>query len=165
MDRRTLTYVKERNLLLLDTLRELEQKVKSLESHNEALITKLKDQESIVDFLRKENTALLPLYTCKLPKDKAIYFMNYLCGYYKFSMEDLKGNSRKGKLPYCRQVASYFLMKHFDWTKREVTNFLECDRTTIYHSIEKIEGLIDVDRSVLKDVLAHRDWLEKLNKI
>lgn len=165
MDRRSIGYAKEQNLILKDLQRELEEKIKSLEQHNETLIRKLKDQESIIDFLRKENAALLPLYTCKMPKEKAIYFINYLCAYHKFSIEDLKSSSRKGRLPYSRQIASYFLMKHFNWTFYDVRDFLECDRSTVYHSIEKIEGLIDVDRSVLKDVLAHRDWLEKLNKI
>lgn len=144
---------------------DLSLKIKELEDHNEKLINKLKDQELIIDFLRKENMALLPLYTCKLPKEKAIYFISYLCAYHKFSIEDLKGSSRKGKLPYCRQLASYFLMKHFDWSFYDVRDFLECDRSTVYHSVEKIEDLVDVDRSVLKDVLTHREWLERLNKI
>lgn len=144
---------------------DLNLRIKELEDYNQKLINKLKDQELIINFLRKENIALLPLYTCKLPKEKAIYFISYLSAYYKFSIDDLKSSSRKGKLPYCRQLASYFLMKHFDWSFYDVKDFLECDRSTVYHSIEKIEDLIDVDRSVLKDVLTHREWLERLNKI
>lgn len=140
-------------------------RIEDLEKDNEILFNKLKEQDLIVDFLRKENKYLLPLYTCKLPKAKGIYFMSYICSYYKVSIEKIKGNSRQGILPYVRQISSYFLMNHFDWTRDEVKDYIECDRTTIYHSIDKIKGLIDIDRSVLKDVLAHRDWLEKLNKV
>jgi len=165
MDRRTLAYAKEKNLFLQDIKKELEEKVKSLEEHNQKLIARLKEQESIVDFLRKENAALLPLYTCKLPKDKAIYFMTYVCNYYKVTMDDVMGSSRKGILPYVRQIFCYFLSIHFDWSVGEIKEYLICDRTMVIHNVQKIEGLINIDRSVLKDVLAHRDWLEKLNKI
>lgn len=140
-------------------------RIKELEEDNQLLLKKLKDQEQIVDFLRKQNKYLLPLYTCKLPKDKVIYFMSYLCSYYKVSIDQIIGDLRITPLPYIRQISCYFLIKHFDWTIYEVRDYLECERTMVMHNVQKIEGLIDVDRSVLKDVLAHRDWLEKLNKI
>jgi len=150
---------------LQDFMKTTEQDIEELKNDNLQLIQKVKDQEAVINFLRIENKALLPLYTATIPKDKSIFFISYLCSYYKFSIEDLKSGSRKGKLPYCRQLATYFLMKSFEWTRYEVKDFLQCDRSTIYHSVEKIEGLIDVDRIVLKDMLAHRDWLRKLNEI
>lgn len=144
-----------------DLLLELQE----VKKDNVNLIKKLKDQESIIDFLRKENKYLLPLYACKLPKDKAIYFMSYICAHYKISIDQVISNSRKGNLPYVRQISCYFLSKHFDWSIYDIRDYLECDRTMVIHNVQKIEDLIEVDRSVLKDVLAHRDWLEKLNKV
>lgn len=140
-------------------------RIKELEEDNQLLLKKLKDQEQIVDFLRKQNKYLLPLYTCKLPKDKAIYFMSYLCSYYKVSIDQIIGDLRITPLPYIRQISCYFLIKHFDWTIYEVRDYLECERTMVMHNVQKIVDLVDVDRTVLKDVLAHRDWLEKLNKV
>lgn len=147
----------ERDELLLE--------LQELKKDNSQLIKKLKDQDLVIDFLRKENKYLLPLYTCKLPKEKAIYFMSYLCSYYKVSLEDLKGSSRKGTLPFVRQISCYFLSNHFDWSIYDIRDYLECDRTMVIHNVQKIKDLLDIDREVLKDVLAHRDWLEKLDKI
>ena len=154
-----------RDRYIQDFMKTTEQDIQELKNDNLQLIQKVKDQEKIIDFLREENKALLPLYEAKLPKDKAIYFMNYICGNYKVSFDEVMSNSRKGILPYVRQISCYFLSKYFDWSIMEIRSYLICDRTMVIHNIQKIEGLIDVDRSVLRDVLVHRDWLKKLNEI
>jgi chromosomal replication initiation ATPase DnaA len=91
--------------------------------------------------------------------------MSYLCSYYKVSIDQIIGDLRITPLPYIRQISCYFLIKHFDWTIYEVRDYIECERTMVMHNVQKIVDLVDVDRTVLKDVLAHRDWLEKLNKV
>lgn len=153
-----LSEVKEDKKVLL-------KRIEELEKDNELLLNKLKDQEQIVDFLRKQNKYLLPLYNCKLPKEKAIYFMSYLCSQYKVSIDKIVGNSRVAPLPYVRQLSCYFLLKHFDWTVYDIKDYLQCDRTMVLHNVQKIIDAVDIDRTVLKDVLTHRDWLEKLNKV
>ncbi len=107
----------------------------SSKKDNQILLNKLKIQDSIINLLNKENKFLSDLYKEKPQKDRGIYFISYICGYYSVSLEKLKEDDRNGKLPYIRQLLYYFLYYHFGWSVPEISNYMVRNTGTVQTSV------------------------------
>ena len=63
--------------------------------------------------------------------------------YYRVSLHELKGKSRRAEIVFPRQVVMYFLRKELHLQLEAIGSFLGGrDHTTIMHGIEKIETLL-----------------------
>jgi chromosomal replication initiation ATPase DnaA len=125
----------------------------------------IQEKDLFISALAEENKWLLGVYKENVEKDRHLFFISYICSYYKVSREDLESNSRKAPLPYIRQIISYVLDFHFGMTHQSISEILKCDRSTIATNSAKIEHLMHIDREIMCDMTIHRNWLRRLNKV
>lgn len=123
------------------------------------------EKDLFISALAEENKYLLNIYKENIEKDRHLFFISYICSYYKVSKEDLESNSRKAPLPYIRQIVSYVLDFHFGMTHQSISEILKCDRSTVATNSAKIEDLMHIDKKIMCDMTIHRNWLRKLNKV
>lgn len=148
-----------------ETLKTNSLTIEELMADNEGLLKKLEERDDIIDFLHSENKILLDAILLKVTEDKYELFLAYICAYYKVSMDTIKNGGATKPLPYIRQVICYFLNTVFDMTLLKIKEILNySDHTVPLANINKIRDLLYVgDREVLRDVLAHKQWLRKLS--
>jgi chromosomal replication initiator protein len=72
---------------------------------------------------------------------------------YGFSVSEVKGPSRRQPLVMCRQVAMYLCRELTDLSLPKIGNlFGGRDHTTVIHSIDKVQKMLQVDREVFDRV-------------
>lgn len=72
---------------------------------------------------------------------------------FDFSVEEVKGKSRRQPLVLCRQVAMYLCRDLTDLSLPKIgSQFGDRDHTTVIHSIDKIRSLLQTDREVFDRV-------------
>lgn len=95
--------------------------------------------------------------------DKAKSIMELIAKDKSVSMIDLVSSKRKGEMVIVRQMSCYFIKKHCKLTFARIGKLLgNRDHSTIIHSIDRINDLLDVDKVFKQDI----DRLELLiNKL
>lgn len=72
---------------------------------------------------------------------------------YGFTVEEVKGKSRRQPLVLCRQVAMYLCRDLTDLSLPKIgDHFGGRDHTTVIHSVDKVRSLIETDREVFDQV-------------
>ena len=60
------------------------------------------------------------------------------------TIEDLQRQDRRKRIVACRQWIAYFLFNELCYTKREIADFIQHDRSSAFSWIAKAEGLLKV---------------------
>jgi chromosomal replication initiation ATPase DnaA len=100
---------------------------------------------------------LIPIIEDKLHVDQV---MNIVLEHSEYTMDQIKGSSRKGKLPEERHLMRFMLRKFTSLTLEEIgeqTSYATADHTTVIHSFKQISDWYDTDDAIRKRV----DTIEK----
>jgi chromosomal replication initiation ATPase DnaA len=81
------------------------------------------------------------------------YIIDATCSYYGFPERVIKSVTRKREIVESRQVCMYLLRKCTGLHVAVIGKIFNCDHTTVVHSTQKIEGLIDIhDEKILEAI-------------
>ena len=62
----------------------------------------------------------------------------------RISLEDIQRQDRRKRIVACRQWVAYFLYTDLCYTKREIGEFINHDRSSAYACVKRAEGLLKV---------------------
>ena len=71
-----------------------------------------------------------------------------VCEFYDISLEDLKGDSRKGHLVEARQIIFYIFRKHFKYSFSEIGEMFNRTHATVLSGVNKISDYIEYDKDL-----------------
>ena len=78
--------------------------------------------------------------------------INECCRYFGVSFQHMRRQDRKERIRVKRQVTTYMLLRFTKLQAPAVSRLFGQDRTTAYHSVERVEELIETDQGVREDV-------------
>lgn len=84
--------------------------------------------------------------------------VSYTAKYYDLDTTQIMGTSRKGNIVIARQVSMYIIRTLTNLSLPEIGKFFNQHHTTVMHSVEKIEHLIQTDQELshaIKDIKAN----------
>ena len=85
--------------------------------------------------------------------------------FYKVSLEDLQGKSRKKELVTVRQVAMHLIKKYTNHSLKAIgTYFGGRDHTTVLHALKVVDNLLDSDPAYAKHYALLENQLRKFSK-
>ena len=85
--------------------------------------------------------------------------LNAVTKHYNIKIKDLKGVSREKKFSLPRQVAMYFIRRYTHMGFREIAVIFGKDHTTAVHAFQKIEGELETDPELKRNLEAIREHL------
>jgi chromosomal replication initiator protein len=85
--------------------------------------------------------------------------LNAVTKHYNIKIKDLKGVSREKKFSLPRQVAMYFIRRYTQLGFREIAVIFGKDHTTAVHAFQKIEGELETDPELKRNLEAIREHL------
>lgn len=62
----------------------------------------------------------------------------------RISLEDIQRQDRRKRIVACREWFAYFLFTELCYTKREIGEFINHDRSSAYACVKRAEGLLKV---------------------
>lgn len=81
------------------------------------------------------------------------YIIKVICAYFGVHIDDIAKKSRKREVVYKRQVSMYFLKKYSLESLHTIgSRFGGRDHTTVIHSLQALNNLIDTDDTVRAEV-------------
>lgn len=105
-------------------------------------------QISLQEILPKDRNNDVPESSVLVEKVK-----ESIASYYNINVKDLSSQSRKQELVYARNVAIYILKTNYDLPLKKIGDVLgNRDHSTIAHSFDKMQEMIDNDTSVKEDI-------------
>jgi chromosomal replication initiation ATPase DnaA len=138
----------------------LEEDISDLQEDIGSLSEMLKLKEDIITKLMAENAYLRSILNDQYgPVRDEDTFISYICTYYKITHNELVGSSRKGLLPFIRQVTAYYLNEEYKKGVTEIGRKLQCDHSTIIYGIARIRTNTGVTKELLKQKLEHGEWI------
>lgn len=136
-----------------------------LEAENNELKAESAKKDELMKSLLEENKLLNTAVPLTSNKDYYELFIMYIRCLYKVTLEDIRGNSREGKLPYIRQILCYFLYETYGLKLTEIAVVLNYgDHSTVSTNIQKVKETVDYNPELLGDLITHRNWIRKLNE-
>jgi chromosomal replication initiator protein len=102
-----------------------------------------------------------PIELNKLEVCSPEYIVNVVLNYFSLQYAELISKSRKRKYCYPRQCCDYLLRKKNNLFFSEIGKMIgDRDHTTIIHSVETIEDLMETDPKVKKDIVTLSELLK-----
>jgi len=72
-----------------------------------------------------------------------------VAAYYKITMGDIKGKTRKKEIALARHIAMYMTHKNLKKTLEEIGEYFENrDHSTVIHGIKKVQNMIKEDSKI-----------------
>ena len=82
--------------------------------------------------------------------------------YYNISVEDIKGKKRTANIAQARQVAMFITRDMTNLSLEDVgREFGGKDHTTVLHSIKKVEGTLQIDPKLDRDISELKENIKK----
>lgn len=106
----------------------------------------IKDTDVVLSYQMGVNPSL------KREKPTTESILNYICDYFGVTPEILRGKSRNRDHVYPRQIVVYLLRKYKNFSLDKAGRVVLKGHATAYYSVKQIESLIEIDRSVKKEV-------------
>ena len=73
-----------------------------------------------------------------------------VCAYYGFTPDQIKGACRQRPLPQARHIFIFLCFQRTIRQKKQIAQFINKDRTSVYHAIKIVNDAIDInDREIL----------------
>ncbi len=131
--------------LVADNIRELEGSLTRVSA-----FASLTGQEVSVPLTERVLQDLLPGHEAKAVDPQEILYAT--ASSYGFSVDDLRGPSRKQPLVLCRQIAMYLCRDLTDLSLPKIGDLFQRDHTTVLHAVDRVKTLMTTDRDVFDRV-------------
>ena len=92
-------------------------------------------------------------------KLESVKILEKVCEVYKLSIDNIKSNSRIGEVVKARQIYSYLSMNYTNDKIDYIAALINRDRTTVLHSVNKINSEMYIYKDLLDEINYIKDKL------